>query len=282
LTRAFAGVALSPNGSRLAATIEANDGRSAIWVYDLARHTLVRLTADGEVAFRPEWTADGSRVSFSSDHGSKNAQRSLFAMRADGSDSMQLVVASPRHAQEISWPAHGNVLAFRDGFDDGRTRRDIYALPIGDTTRRVVVATKADEFNPAVSPDGRWLAFTSDQSGRNEVYLTRFPDGGARQQVSADGGSSPVWARDGRTLYFRSSKGMIIATDVDLAKPSPAGASRPLFDASRYYFDAAGRSFDITPSGDAFLFVKPPLRASMNVVVNWWSEAGATLARTRR
>jgi serine/threonine-protein kinase len=282
MTRAFAGVAVSPDGGRLAVTIESNEDRSAIWVYDLARHTLVRVTADGELAFRPEWTPDGTRVLFSSDHGSKNGQRSLFAKRADASDSMHLIVASPRHAQEISWSAHGNMLAFRDGFDDGRTRRDIYALPIGDTTRRVVVATKADEFNPAVSPDGQWLAFASDESGRNEVYLTRFPEGGARQQVSTDGGSSPVWAHDGRTLYFRNAKGMIIATDVDLARPSPAAASRPLFDASRYYFDANGRSFGITPSGGAFLFVKPPPRASMNVVVNWWAEASATLARARR
>ena len=282
MTRAFVGVAVSQDGGRLAATIESNDGRSAIWVYDLARHTLVRLTPDGDLAFRPEWTPDGSRVLFSSDHGSKNGQRSLFAMRPDGSDSMQLVVASPRHAQEISWPAHGNTLAFRDGFDDGRTRRDIYALPIGDTTRRVVVATKADEFNPTVSPDGKWLAFTSDESGRNEVYLTRFPEGGARQQVSTDGGSSPVWAHDGRTLHFRNGKGVIIATTVDLAKSSPAGSSRPLFDASQYYFDANGRSFDVTPSGNGFLFVKPPPRASMNVVVNWWTEASATLAKARR
>ncbi|HTK51428.1 MAG TPA: protein kinase [Gemmatimonadaceae bacterium] len=282
MTRAFAGVAVSPDGGRLAVTIESNDDRSAIWVYDLARHTLVRLTADGELAFRPEWAPDGSRVLFSSDHGSRNGQRSLFAMHADGSDSMHLIIASPRHAQEISWSARGNMLAFRDGFDDGRTRRDIYALAIGDTTRRVVVATKADEFNPAVSPDGRWLAFASDESGRNEVYLTRFPEGGARQQVSTDGGSSPVWAHDGRTLYFRNAKGMIIATDVDLAKPSPAAASRPLFDASHYYFDANGRSFDIIPSGGAFLFVKPPPRASMNVVVDWWAEASATLARARQ
>jgi eukaryotic-like serine/threonine-protein kinase len=282
MTRAFAGVAVSPDGNRLAATIEANEDRSAIWVYDLARHTLVRLTAEAELAFRPEWTPDGSRVLFSSDHGSKNGQRSLFAMRADGSDSMHLVVASPRHAQEISWSARGNMLAFRDGFDDGRTRRDIYALPIGDTTRRVVVATKADEFNPAVSPDGKWLAFASDESGRNEVYVTRFPEGGARQQVSTDGGSSPVWAHDGRTIFFRSTKGMIVATDVDLAKPSPAGASRTLFDASRYYFDANGRSFDVMPASGAFLFVKPPPRASMNVVVDWWAEASATLAKARR
>ena len=281
MTRAFAGVAVSPDGGRLAATIESSEDRSAIWVYDLVRHTLVRLTADGELAFRPEWTPDGSRVLFSSDHGSKNGQRNLFAKRADASDSMHLIVASPRHAQEISWSTRGSMLAFRDGFDDGRTKRDIYALPIGDTTRRAVVATKADEFNPAVSPDGRWLAFASDESGRNEVYVTRFPDGGARQQVSTDGGSSPVWAHDGRSLYFRSVKGMIIATDVDLAKPSPAGASHALFDASRYYFDANGRSFDMTPSG-AFLFVKPPPRASMSVVVDWWAEASATLARARR
>ena len=282
MTRAFVGVAVSPDGGRLAATIESNDGRSAIWLYDLARRTLVRLTPDADLAFRPEWTPDGTHILFSSDHGSKIGQRSLFSIRPDGSDSMHLVVASPRHAQEISWPARGNLLAFRDGFDDGRTRRDIYALPIGDTTRRVVVATKADEFNPALSPDGKWLAFTSDESGRNEVYVTRFPEGGARQQVSTEGGSSPVWAHDGRTLNFRSGKGVIVATNMDLAKPTPAGTSRPLFDASQYYFDANGRSFDVTPSGNGFLFVKPPPRASMNVVVNWWAEASATLGKARR
>jgi hypothetical protein len=75
---------------------------------------------------------------------------------------------------------------------------------------------------------------------------------------------------------------MIVATDVDLAKPSPAGASRTLFDASRYYFDANGRSFDVMPASGAFLFVKPPPRASMNVVVDWWAEASATLAKARR
>jgi Tol biopolymer transport system component len=281
LTRPFLGTAIAPSGERIAVALEEGNSKSALWLYDLARRTFTRLTREGELAFRPQWSPDGKRVLFASEHGSTDGKRSLFSMPIDGSDSMRLLVSRARHAQEISWPPKGNVFAFREGFDDGTTRRDIFAMTVGDTVARPIIATKADEFNPVVSPDARWLAYSSDASGRVEVYITPFPAGGARQQVSNDGGSSPVWAHSGRQLFYRDSRGRLIATDIDGAKSNPAGASRTLFDASRYFYDPIGQSFDVAPGDDRFLFIKAPPRASIDVVVDWWSEVATKLSAVK-
>ena len=204
-------------------------------------------------------------------------QRRIYSLAPDGGDSARMVVSRVRLVQEISWPATGGWIAFREGWSDGTTNRDLYAMMPGDTAARAVVATTADESNPAVSPDGRWLAYTSDAPGRSEVYVTPFPNGGAKFQLSANGGRSPVWSRDGRELFYRDIKGMLIATAISTGAANPIGASRPLFDASRYYFDYNARSFDVSGDG-RFLFVTPPKRADINVVLNWWTEAATTLA----
>jgi len=281
LARSFIGLALSPGGDRLAVAIDDANSKSSVWTYDLARRTLARISQAGELAYRPQWAPDGRHVVFSGDRGDTAAVRSLWSIGLDGSDSLRLLVASKRHAQEVSWPAGGRYLAFRDGFDDATTRRDIHYMVPGETTSHPMLTSKADEFNPAVSPDGRLLAYASDESGRAEVYLTAFPAGGARHQVSNAGGSSPVWARNGKQLYFRAANGTIIATVIEAAAANPIGVQRPLFDAARYFYDANGQSFDVAPQDDRFLFIKPPPRASINVVVNWWSEAEAKLAKVR-
>jgi serine/threonine-protein kinase len=278
LARPFIGVALAPGGAMLAVALEEGASKAAIWLYDLARRTFTRLTPAGEMAYRPQWAPDGKRVLFASDHGSPEGRRSLFSVPIDGSDSLRLLVSRARHAQEISWPARGRAFAFREGFDDGTTLRDIFSMTLGDTTPHAIVATKADEFNPAVSPDGRWLAYTSDESGQPEVYITPFPDGGAKQQVSRAGGTSPVWAHSGRQLFYRETRGVLVATDIDGAKANPAGASHNLFDASRYFFDPNGQSFDVTPNDDRFLFIKVPPRASISVVIDWWAEVATKLS----
>lgn len=197
-------------------------------------------------------------------------------MSPDGNDTLRTVVSRARMVQEIRWPAGGTSFAFREGFTDGATMRDIFSLEPGDTTARAVVATAADESNPAVSPDGRWLAYRSDASGPYDVYVTPFPEGSARIQLSTGGGGSPVWARDGRELYFRDATGMIVATAMATGTAIPVGASTVLFDASRYYFDNNARSFDVSRDG-RFLFIKPPARATMSVVLEWWTEVEPTL-----
>jgi serine/threonine-protein kinase len=282
LARSFTTLALSPAGDRIAIGIDEGNAKGAVWVYDLSRRTFTRVSRAGDFAFRPQWAPDGRHVLFSGDGGDTSGVRSLWSVGLDGSDSATLIVASKRHAQEVSWPAGGRYLAFRDGFDDATTRRDIHYMAIGERTSHPIVATNADEENPAASPDGRWLAYASDASGRMEVYLTPFPAGGARLQVSVDGGTSPVWARNGRQLYFRATNGKIITTAIDGGAAKPVGAQRTLFDASRYTYDPNGQSFDVALRDDRFLFIKPPPRASVDVVLNWWNEAQAKLAKVRR
>ena len=261
ITRAFGALAIAPSGDQIAVSIVESSSDEAIWLYDLSRRTLSRMTPSGERSFRPSWTPDGSRVLFVSDRGS-GALRRIYSLARDGGDSTRLVVSRARLVQEVSWPSAGEWMAFREGWSDGATNRDLYAMRHGDTTARVVVATTADESNPTVSPDGRWLAYTSDASGRTEVYLTPFPGGGAKLQLSANGGRSPVWSRDGRELFYRDIKGMLIATSITTSGANPIGASRALFDASRYYFDYGARSFDVSADG-RFLFVTPPRRTDV-------------------
>ena len=282
LARSFTTLALAPTGDRIAIGVDEGNAKGSVWVYDLSRRAFTRVSRAGDFAYRPQWSPDGRRVLFSGDGGDTSGVRSLWSIGLDGSDTATLIVTSKRHAQEVSWPPGGRYLAFRDGFDDATTRRDIHYMAIGEHTGHPIVATNADEENPAVSPDGRWLAYASDASGKMEVYLTPFPAGGSRHQVSVEGGASPVWARNGRQLYFRATNGKIIATVIDQAAANPVSAQRTLFDASRYTYDPNGQSFDVAPRDDRFLFIKPPPRASVDVVLNWWSEAEAKLAKVRR
>ncbi len=282
IARPYIGMALSPDGNQIAATVaDASGTLSAIWLYDLKRQTFAPIGPTGDYTFRPAWMPDGRHLLFASDHGSAARLRRLFSIPVDGSDTLHLVLARARHVQEVSWPAGGNDFAFREGFDDGLTRRDIFTVRKGDTTAHPLLNTPADERNPAVSPDGRWLAYTSDASGHDEVYLTPFPNGGARVQVSTAGGTSPVWARDGRQLYFLNGHSVLVTTAIDENASNPAGATERLFDASRYFRDLQAGAFDVSPDGQRFLFIKPPPRSSLDVVLDWWAETSAKLATVK-
>jgi serine/threonine-protein kinase len=282
LARPFVQVALSPTGDRVAVAADELGTSTAVWVYDLTRHTYSRLTPSGRYAFRPRWTPDGQHLLYSADRGDSAGVRNIWSTTVDGRDSTRLVVASSRHAQEAMWSAGSPYIVYRDGFFDGTTRRDIGYVSPTDTTRHVLVSTTADEYNPEVSPDGKWLAYTSWEGGIREVYVMPFPGGGTRHQVSNAGGRNPSWKGDGRELYYRNAAGMLMAADFDGSRSNPVGALHPLFDVSRYSFDENGKSYDNTAAGDRFLFIKPPPRASVSVVVNWWSEAAVRLAKAKR
>ncbi len=279
LTRAFQNLAISPQGTRVAMSAEDPNGLQSVWLYDFARHTMSRLTQLGAFAYRPSWSPDATQLAYSSS-ADASSERTLWSLSVDRVGSPTPLVRAKRHAQELSWAPSGRTFAYREGFSDASTLRDIYVMNVGDTTGRPLVATKADEFNPAISPDGKWLAYTSSVSGRKEVYLTPFPNGGAQFPVSTDGASSPVWAHSSRELYFHSAKGMIVATEILGNAANPVGAQHQLFDASRYLFDEFGKSYDVAPGDDKFLFIKPPPRASLSVVLNWWQEAAQKLSKS--
>ena len=171
LTRAFGALALSPTGDRIAVSIVESANNEAIWLDDLTRRTLARLTPSGERSFRPTWTPDGSRVLFVGDHGGVG-QRRIFSLAPDGNESLRVVVSRTRLVQEISWSAAGSWFAFREGWSDGATRRDIYAMVpgrrcVGRARRTALVTVGARvivAFGPAfvelraaaASPDWTW------------------------------------------------------------------------------------------------------------------------------
>jgi len=279
LWRNFNGVALSADGGRIAMGIN-DPGKSAIWTYDLAQQTVSRLTFDGTLVWRPLWSPDGSEVAYASDRGNQAKLRAIWIQRSDGSGQPRLLVGSERHAQEVTWSADGSSIAFREGFTDGTTNRDIFVFQVGnDTTRHPFVATPADEQNPKLSPNGKWLAYNSNQSGSYEIYVQPFPEGAGRWQVSSGGGSEPLWSRDGTELFYRDPEQNLVAVPVLPGATFATGPRRTLFSALRYYSDGNATTYDITPDGRRFLMIKRPVDQELVVVINWIEELKAQAGR---
>jgi len=172
-------------------------------------------------------------------------------------------------------------IVYRDGYDDGRTLRDIfYRRFAGDTTIHPYAATSADEQNPALSPDARWLAFISNESGRDEVYVGAFPGPGVRTQVSNGGGTGPVWAHSGRELFYRSLDGQMIAVDLAVtgSRLTPSNR-RALFSTAPYLQDRTHPPYDVSVDDRRFLMIKPSAVPTMDVVLNWLREVEPRLRR---
>jgi dipeptidyl aminopeptidase/acylaminoacyl peptidase len=189
-----------------------------VWLFEPGQTTPVRFTFDGaQDNASPIWSPDGERIAF----GSRRAGRfGLYVKRADNTRDEELVIESELPAAPMSWSADGQELVYWLG--DPRTRGDIWrvrAESAGSEREPVaVVATPFDERNPQVSPDGRWLAYSSNQTGRSEIYIQPFPSGAGRIQVSVDGGVFPRWHRGGGELYFMSlvSYGALMASKIEV------------------------------------------------------------------
>ncbi len=260
--------ALSHDGKRVAAVIsEKNNGD--VWVFDLARGTRTRITFAPGWDIAPTWSPDGKALYYT--------------------------VASSSEIMEVASDGSGTPRRVRDGFvgsvssdgkwllydEDGRdTHSDIFAVPLpADTSTMAVtlVATKASEGVPRVSPDGKYVAYVSNESGQNEVYLTRFPEPGGKWQVSTDGGSRPQWDR-GRGVLYYTSPTSIMEVDVTTAPSLELGTPRLVLDIASshivmgrlqsYAFFPGGKRVIASYSGE--LAVKP--RLQIGIVENWPSE----------
>ena len=205
---------LSPDGRRIAT--ELTGANNDIWTYEIASGALSRLTFEAENQF-PVWSPDGKRILIQSDRGSPGVFN-LFSLPADGGVAERLTTSA--HSQ---WPTgvspDGGLVAFTQA--NSRSDADIWILPLeGERTARVFVQSPFWEDGASFSPDGRFLAYDSDESGRPEVYVQAFPAPGWRRQVSADGGRLPVWSRDGREIYFRNGD-KVMAARVLRVRSSP-------------------------------------------------------------
>jgi len=276
--RAYQYPRISPDGTRVA--LDVRDQDADIWIWDIARRTLTRLTFDPASDEYPVWTPDSRTILFGS--GPANGQN-IFWQSADGTGSPTRLSQSPNDQDPATVTPDGSVLLFRDT-DIQRRTADIRSLrlplmPAGPTLPEVkpVVVTRFDERNPEVSPDGRWLAYESDESGQFEVYVRPFPDvDSGKWQVSTQGGRAALWSRDGSELFFLSNTDNTISS-VRLGTGTTWTNAPPVEIVKADYFHptAGGRAFDVAADGQRFLFIKNPEASrdtSVVVVQNWHEE----------
>jgi eukaryotic-like serine/threonine-protein kinase len=269
--RAFTSLRVSPDGKRLA--FAAADGdREDIWVYEFATDHLVRATLEG-INRHPIWTPDGLRLTYESIR--EKAMRSLVWQPADGSAPPELLVSSRNRLIPGSWALGNRALVYVDSPPTDRSR--ILVLSIDGERRSAAVVPKSDEtFTrvPRLSPDGAWLAYASNETGRFQVYLQTFPTSGSRRQLTVDGGYEPVWMPNGRELVYRGP-GMMFAVRIDTTHGFSAAKPEPLFGGRYASGSPAGFAYDVAPDG-RFVMIKPgqdelpPPR--LHVVLNWVDE----------
>ncbi|MEO6434607.1 MAG: protein kinase [Tepidisphaeraceae bacterium] len=282
----------SPDGKRLAMHV-ADGKRVDIWVYDWERDTLTRLTFDGQVNRYPSWTPDGRRVAY---HSQENAGAGLFWIRADGGGDPQRLTESNHQQIPNSWRQDGKVLAFHEVTPG--TGADVMTLSMegSDTSGwtpgkpQPFLSSASAEWRPAFSPDGRWLAYTSNESGNQEVYVRLFPGRGGKQQISSGGGVIPKWSPNGKDLFYRTASNRInvatyTATANDFRAEKPRQWSRGQFTNT-----SAGDAgnFDLHPDGKRFAVLMPPGRAEgvkvdkVTFVFNFFDEVRRTAPPTKR
>jgi serine/threonine-protein kinase len=250
------GLALSPDGTRLALRVQ--EATADVWVKELDRGPLSRLTFEGDRNFRPQWTPDGRSIAFLSTRQSESYD--LYQKRADGTGPPELLLDFEQRVVEAIWAPDGQWLVFRLGGVGGTLgERDIWGLRPGvDSVPVEVVVTPADEKVAAISPDGRWLAYESNETGREEIFVRPFPNtGDGKWQVSIAGGTAPLWAHSGSELFYLNGNAELVAADVLTTPTFSVGERRALFSAIQYFRGANARHYDITPDDQRFLFVGP-------------------------
>jgi serine/threonine-protein kinase len=268
-TRSYRYPRLSPDGQQVAVTIEEED--SHIWIYNIRRDALTRFTSQGRANLLGAWSPDGTRVAYRSDV--DGSPGNLVWQPADGSGPLTRLSTSDHAQTPNSWSPDGQALAFAD------TRpglRDISVLRLSDGTVQPFLRSPAVEGAPSFSPDGRWLAYVSDESGRNEVYVQPYPGPGAKWQLSTNGGTEPVWNPSGREAFYREGD-TLMAVDVVLQPAFSAGKPRALFTGRYEPTPSTFPNYDVSRDGQRFLMLEPPAETDgppreITVVVNWVEE----------
>jgi serine/threonine-protein kinase len=265
---------LSPDGTRVALDLWSAD--RDIWIWDVAREVLERFTVDPAGNALVAWSPDGRYLAFGSDRfGISN----LFRQLADGSGSEERLLDSDRLHQPLSFAPDGRLLF---SAEVPGASRDIHALSLDTRAVQPVIESPGSDLTAEVSPDGRWIAYDSDDSGQFEVYVRPYPDtvASARVQISSGGGRQPLWSRDGSELFYRDFDGALIAVPVTLHPSFSARPAVELFKEPSYLgrgSAASGRTYDVSPDGSRFLMIKQnqaddvPAR-SIVVVLNWFEE----------
>jgi len=275
--RAYANPRLYPDGRRAAVGI--GEQESQVWLYDLSRETLTRLTFEGNSNFLPVWTPDGKRIAFTSYKErptNKEGPSNIYWQRADGSGGLERLTTSDYLNSPTSWSPDGQLLAYFEV--NPTTGWDIWVLNLSDRKAQPFLRTPFNEIAPQFSPNGRWLAYVSDESGHLdwEIYVQPYPGPGGKWQISTEGGTEPVWNPNGRELFYRSGDKMM-AVDIATQPGFTAGKPRMLFEGPYMASPFMYSNYDVSPDGQRFLMLKPgeageAVPTQINVVLNWFEE----------
>ncbi len=280
-TRGYVYPRISPDGTQVA--LDIRDQESDIWIWDLARQALTRLTNAPGRDQNPVWTPDGQRLIFGSE---RAGILNLFSQAANTTGTIDRLTTSPnrQHPQSIS--PDGSRLVVMEMVPTGPTprllRMDRLAAAGDQPQTEPLLQEPFGKDNGEISPDGRWLAYQSSESGPSQIHVRPFPNvDTGHWQISVNGGTRPVWARSGRELFYLDGAGAVTSVPVQTAPNFSAGASTKLFDGP-YFTAFANRTYDVTPDGQRFLMIKdnvsldetstPP---SFVVVLNWAEELKA-------
>jgi serine/threonine-protein kinase len=294
--RAYRDPRLSPDGQRIA--VDIIDEQHDIWIWNLIGETFTRLTLEPAAETYGLWTPDGRRVIFNSTRaGSRGiGTGNLYWQASDGTGAAERLTDSPNNQMPNAVSPDGTTLVFRELTADGS---DLLLLPLqGERRTQALVQTPFTERNADISPDGRWLAYESNESGQFEVYVRPFPNvNDGRWQVSTGGGTVPVWARNGRELFFMTPRGESLMAAAILESSGSAAFRRAtpikLFDTRGYFAPTGGanqrdvgRTYDVSADGRRFLMIKDvsvregtPEPQSITVIQNWVEELKRRVTR---
>lgn len=275
---AYAAPRLSPDATRVA--VQIRDGVDAVWVRDLRRDTFTPLNSDAESEMMPVWTPDGQRIIFGS---SRGGPPNLYWRPADGSGAVERLTATGRPQFATSVSPDGRQIVI--GQLSPGTQADVGVVVGGRT--EILIQSAFQEFSPELSPDGRWLAYQSNESGQYEIYVRPFPNvNGSRWTISTGGGTRPAWARNGQELFYLDRDDRLTAVTVR-ADGSALVVGKPATILERSYFVGGtnyGRPYDVAPDG-RFLMIKdqqkagePPMSPRVVVVQNWIEEVKRLMA----
>ena len=273
--RAYTYARLSPDGTRVA--LDSRDDENDIWIFDLARGNLQRLTFDPGMNRLPVWTSDSKRVAFTSD---RDGVENIYWQAADGSGTMERLSDTSSLQIPDSFTKDAHQLVFHRPFNPPY---DVGVITLGPERRaEMLLDSSASELNPELSPDGKWLVYESDESKRSEIYLSPFPDvKRAKTLVSVRGGTRPHWSATGRELfYYSNNRIMSVSVQAGANGTLTLGRAESVVQGSYAIPLNVGRHYDVWPDGKRFLLLKdaveagaaPPAPPQINIVLNFLEE----------
>jgi eukaryotic-like serine/threonine-protein kinase len=262
---------LSPDGKRLAVNVrDPKTNVRDIWLFDLMRGAMSRFTYHPADDVNPVWSKDGSRIYFTSD---RNGARDIFQKKVDATEEEELIFASPQFKFIEDLSPDGRLLIYNSP-SGNKNSDDLWLLPLnGERNPRPYLNTQFFENQAAISPDGRWAAYRSFESGRAEIYVATFPQLSGKWQVSVDGGEEPQWRRDGKELFFTNDRTKLIAAEVKTGSGTFESEAPKLLFETQLIIESGRNRFVVTGDGQRFLVIAPLTPPVLiNVTLNWTAE----------